>query len=59
MTVPVVYIDAEAISGITGSISIACWVIVFTPQLYENQQNTKLKWLWNIFHQTKHQDRTA
>lgn len=28
--------DRAAISGITGSISIACWIIVFTPQLYEN-----------------------
>lgn len=28
--------DRAAISGITGSISIACWVIVFTPQMYEN-----------------------
>lgn len=27
---------AENISGVTGSISIACWVIVFVPQIYEN-----------------------
>lgn len=32
------YIDTQALSGITGSISIACWIIVFTPQLYENFQ---------------------
>lgn len=29
-------LDSQAISGIMGSISIACWIIVFTPQLYEN-----------------------
>ncbi|KFY43091.1 hypothetical protein V494_02107 [Pseudogymnoascus sp. VKM F-4513 (FW-928)] len=29
-------LDAEAISGILGSISIACWVTVFTPQILEN-----------------------
>lgn len=33
---PPIIIDAEAVSGITGSISIACWVIVFAPQIYEN-----------------------
>lgn len=27
---------AQTVSGITGSISIACWVIVFVPQIYEN-----------------------
>ncbi|CAN6668664.1 probable vacuolar amino acid transporter YPQ3 [Trichomonascus vanleenenianus] len=36
--IPALYLDSEAISGITGSISIACWIIVFTPQLYENFQ---------------------
>ncbi|OBT68797.1 hypothetical protein VE03_02122 [Pseudogymnoascus sp. 23342-1-I1] len=29
-------LDAEAVSGILGSISIACWVTVFTPQILEN-----------------------
>lgn len=28
--------SAQNISGISGSISIACWVIVFVPQIYEN-----------------------
>lgn len=28
--------DVEAISGICGSISIACWVVVFSPQILEN-----------------------
>ncbi|GME85098.1 unnamed protein product [Ambrosiozyma monospora] len=29
-------INAQAVSGITGSISIACWIIVFAPQIYQN-----------------------
>ncbi|CZT21344.1 related to PQ loop repeat protein [Ramularia collo-cygni] len=29
-------VDIEAISGICGSISIACWVVVFSPQIVEN-----------------------
>ncbi|CCF57129.1 hypothetical protein KAFR_0C01360 [Kazachstania africana CBS 2517] len=29
-------LNPENISGIAGSISIACWVIVFVPQIYEN-----------------------
>ncbi|ODV95024.1 hypothetical protein PACTADRAFT_50852 [Pachysolen tannophilus NRRL Y-2460] len=33
---PTLNIDAQAVSGITGSISIACWIIVFAPQIYEN-----------------------
>uniref|UniRef100_A0A0L0NP84 PQ-loop-domain-containing protein n=1 Tax=Candidozyma auris TaxID=498019 RepID=A0A0L0NP84_CANAR len=33
---PPIVIDAQVISGITGSISIACWIIVFAPQIYEN-----------------------
>ena len=28
--------SAETISGITGSISIACWLVVFSPQIVEN-----------------------
>jgi uncharacterized protein with PQ loop repeat len=28
--------DIEAISGICGSVSIACWVVVFSPQIIEN-----------------------
>ncbi|KAG7121710.1 vacuolar amino acid transporter YPQ1 like protein [Verticillium longisporum] len=30
------HLDVEAISGICGSISIACWVVVFSPQILEN-----------------------
>lgn len=33
---PPIILDAQAVSGITGSISIACWIIVFAPQIYEN-----------------------
>ncbi|KAN0099569.1 vacuolar membrane PQ loop repeat protein-like protein [Hyaloscypha variabilis] len=29
-------LDITAISGICGSISIACWVVVFSPQIVEN-----------------------
>lgn len=29
-------LDVAAISGICGSISIACWIVVFSPQIYEN-----------------------
>lgn len=28
--------DIEALSGISGSISIACWVVVFSPQIIQN-----------------------
>lgn len=28
--------DLDAMSGIAGSISIACWVVVFSPQIIEN-----------------------
>ncbi|MCJ1398982.1 hypothetical protein MMC11_002184 [Xylographa trunciseda] len=30
------HLDVEAISGIAGSISIACWIVVFSPQIIEN-----------------------
>lgn len=36
MPPPPIIINAQAVSGITGSISIACWIIVFAPQIYEN-----------------------
>lgn len=26
----------DALSGICGSISIACWIVVFSPQIIEN-----------------------
>ncbi|KAI5282839.1 hypothetical protein KEM54_002548 [Ascosphaera aggregata] len=33
---PAEKMDIEALSGICGSISIACWVVVFSPQIIEN-----------------------
>lgn len=36
MPPPPIIIDAQVVSGITGSISLACWIIVFAPQIYEN-----------------------
>ncbi|AOW06682.1 PQ loop repeat-domain-containing protein [Yarrowia lipolytica] len=33
---PIHGLDSSALSGIMGCISIACWIIVFTPQIYEN-----------------------
>lgn len=35
---PPLHLDVEAISGICGSISIACWVVVFSPQILQNFQ---------------------
>lgn len=29
-------LDATAVSGICGSVSIACWLVVFSPQIAEN-----------------------
>ena len=29
-------LSLEALSGVCGSISIACWVVVFSPQIVEN-----------------------
>ncbi|KAL4894613.1 PQ loop repeat-domain-containing protein [Aspergillus ambiguus] len=33
---PMGNLDLDALSGICGSISIACWVVVFSPQIIEN-----------------------
>ncbi|MCJ1290642.1 hypothetical protein MMC34_002184 [Xylographa carneopallida] len=33
---PVSQVNVEVISGIAGSISIACWIVVFSPQIIEN-----------------------
>jgi hypothetical protein len=29
-------LDIDALSGILGSVSIACWIVVFSPQIIEN-----------------------
>ncbi|AGO10905.1 AaceriAFR605Cp [[Ashbya] aceris (nom. inval.)] len=46
--VPIVF-NSETISGITGSISIACWVIVFVPQIYENFRRKSAEGLSLLF----------
>ncbi|MCJ1469140.1 hypothetical protein MMC07_007773 [Pseudocyphellaria aurata] len=42
-------VDVEAISGIFGSISIACWVVVFTPQILENYRRSSADGLSIVF----------
>ncbi|KAF1814063.1 PQ-loop-domain-containing protein [Eremomyces bilateralis CBS 781.70] len=39
----------EAISGICGSISIACWVVVFSPQIVENFRRRSAEGLSIVF----------
>lgn len=41
--------DLEALSGICGSISIACWVVVFTPQIIENFRRSSAEGLSIVF----------
>ncbi|MCJ1422867.1 hypothetical protein MMC29_000747 [Sticta canariensis] len=41
--------DIEAVSGIFGSISIACWVVVFTPQIVENIRRSSADGLSLVF----------
>ncbi|CAI4055584.1 hypothetical protein SKDZ_02G2550 [Saccharomyces kudriavzevii ZP591] len=36
MKLPPIIFNAKNISGIAGSISISCWIVVFVPQIYEN-----------------------
>ncbi|KAL1850344.1 putative vacuolar membrane transporter for cationic amino acids [Paecilomyces lecythidis] len=42
-------IDIEALSGICGSISIACWVVVFSPQIIENFRRSSADGLSVLF----------
>ncbi|KAH3670441.1 hypothetical protein OGAPHI_000956 [Ogataea philodendri] len=44
-----IIIDAQAVSGITGSISIACWIIVFAPQIYQNFMRSSAEGLSLMF----------
>lgn len=46
---PPIIIDAQVVSGITGSISLACWIIVFAPQIYENFRRKSLEGLSLMF----------
>ena len=42
-------IDLTALSGICGSISIACWVVVFSPQIIENFRRSSAEGLSVVF----------
>ncbi|KAH7054259.1 PQ loop repeat-domain-containing protein [Macrophomina phaseolina] len=42
-------LDLDAVSGITGSISIACWVVVFSPQIIENFRRGSAEGLSVVF----------
>lgn len=42
-------LDIEALSGICGSISIACWVVVFSPQIIENFRRGSTEGLSIVF----------
>ncbi|KAL8951194.1 MAG: hypothetical protein Q9222_002824 [Ikaeria aurantiellina] len=41
--------DIDALSGICGSISIACWIVVFSPQIIENFRRQSADGLSLIF----------
>lgn len=42
-------LDVEALSGISGSISIACWIVVFSPQIIENFRRGSAEGLSIVF----------
>ncbi|OCK82117.1 PQ-loop-domain-containing protein [Lepidopterella palustris CBS 459.81] len=42
-------LDIDAISGICGSISIACWIVVFSPQIIENFRRDSAEGLSVLF----------
>ncbi|EXJ83903.1 hypothetical protein A1O1_07532 [Capronia coronata CBS 617.96] len=42
-------LDLDALSGICGSISIACWVVVFSPQIIENFRRGSAEGLSIVF----------
>lgn len=46
---PATALDIEALSGICGSISIACWVVVFSPQIIENFRRSSAEGLSIVF----------
>ncbi|MCJ1313194.1 hypothetical protein MMC25_006871 [Agyrium rufum] len=49
MAPPKIHLDIEAISGIFGSISIACWIVVFSPQILENFRRSSADGLSLLF----------
>lgn len=42
-------LDIAALSGIAGSVSIACWVVVFSPQIIENFRRSSAEGLSIVF----------
>lgn len=44
-----IILNNENLSGLMGSISIACWVIVFVPQIYENFYRSSAEGLSLLF----------
>lgn len=42
-------LNIEALSGICGSISIACWIVVFSPQIIENFRRSSAEGLSIVF----------
>ncbi|KIW07233.1 uncharacterized protein PV09_02090 [Verruconis gallopava] len=42
-------LDIDALSGICGSISIACWIVVFSPQIIENFRRSSAEGLSVVF----------
>ena len=42
-------LDLTAVSGILGSVSIACWVVVFSPQIIENLRRSSAEGLSIVF----------
>lgn len=41
--------DLTALSGIAGSMSIACWIVVFSPQIVENFRRSSTEALSTMF----------
>ncbi|KOH00464.1 cationic amino acid transporter [Saccharomyces eubayanus] len=46
--VPIIF-NSKNISGIAGSISISCWIVVFVPQIYENFRRKSAEGLSLLF----------
>ena len=42
-------LDITAISGICGSVSLACWIVVFSPQIVENFRRSSAEGLSTFF----------
>src|SRR4051812_33621351 len=42
-------LDITALSGLFGSISLACWIVVFSPQIVENFRRSSAEGLSTFF----------